>query len=60
MKTKKAVSKRLRLTNSGNIKRLQQHRRHKAGAKSAKQHRQARNASYVNETDVSRIRHLFQ
>jgi large subunit ribosomal protein L35 len=60
MKSKKAATKRLKLTASGHIKRMQVGRRHNAHSKVTKQKRQLRKSGYVDSTDISRIRDLFQ
>lgn len=59
MKTKKAVSKRFKLTGSGKLKRKQAFRQHDAWAKTKKQRRQLSKSSLVHETDQSRIKDLL-
>ena len=60
MKTKKAVTKRFKLTASGKLKRKQCGKNHKAWGRSVKQRRQLAKASYVNSTDQKRISQLIQ
>lgn len=60
MKTKKAVTKRFKLTASGKLKRKQCGKNHKAWGRSVKQRRQLAKASYVNSSDQKRISQLFQ
>ena len=60
MKTKKAVTKRFKLTASGKLKRKQCGKNHKAWGRTVKQRRQLAKASYVNSTDQKRISQLFQ
>ncbi len=60
MKTKKAVTKRFKLTASGKLKRKQCGKNHKAWGRTVKQRRQLAKASYVNSTDQKRIAQLIQ
>ena len=60
MKTKKAVTKRFKLTASGKLKRKQCGKNHKAWGRSVNQRRQLAKASYVNSSDQKRISQLFQ
>jgi large subunit ribosomal protein L35 len=60
MKTKKAVTKRFKLTASGKLKRKQCGKNHKAWGRTVKQRRQLAKASYVNSTDQKRISQLIQ
>lgn len=60
LKTKKAVSKRFKLTGSGKLKRKQGFRQHIAHGKTTKQKRHLRKSKYVHETDMKRIKDLLQ
>ena len=60
MKTKKAATKRFKVTASGALKRKQCGKNHKAWGRTVKQRRQLAKASYVNSTDQKRISQLFQ
>ena len=60
MKTKKAVTKRFKMTANGKLKRKQCGKNHKAWGRSVKQRRQLAKAGYVNSTDQKRISQLFQ
>ena len=60
MKTKKAVTKRFKMTASGQLKRKQCGKNHKAWGRTVKQRRQLAKASYVNSTDQKRIAQLIQ
>ena len=60
MKTKKAVTKRFKVTASGKLKRKQCGKNHKAWGRTVKQRRQLAKASYVNSTDQKRIAQLIQ
>ena len=60
MKTKKAVTKRFKMTANGHLKRKQCGKNHKAWGRTVKQRRQLAKASYVNSADQKRISQLFQ
>ena len=60
MKTKKAVSKRFKMTTKGTLKRKQARRQHRAWGKSIKQRRHLRKPATVHKTDYIRIKDLFQ
>lgn len=60
MKSKKAVTKRFKMTAGGKLKRKQCGRNHKAWGRSVKQRRQLSKASYVHSTDQKRMEQLFQ
>jgi large subunit ribosomal protein L35 len=55
-KTRKAVSKRFKVTGTGKVLRSQASRRHLLSSKSAKRKRQMAKAQVVDATDVSRIK----
>lgn len=59
MKTKKAVSKRFKLTGSGKLKRKHAYRQHDAWAKTKKQRRQLSKSTLVDKTDHARIKDLL-
>ena len=60
MKTKKAVTKRFKMTANGSLKRKHCGKNHKAWGRSVKQRRQLAKAAYVNSTDQKRIAQLIQ
>lgn len=55
-KTRKAVSKRFKITGTGKVLRQQAGRRHLLSNKSAKRKRFMAKAAVVHETDVARIK----
>jgi large subunit ribosomal protein L35 len=55
-KTRKAVSKRFKITGTGKVLRQQASRRHLLSSKSAKRKRQMAKTQVVDETDVRRIK----
>lgn len=55
-KTRKAVSKRFKVTASGKVLRSHASRRHLMSTKNAKKKRQLAKAGAVHETDVARIK----
>jgi large subunit ribosomal protein L35 len=55
-KTRKAVSKRFKVTGTGKVLRSQASRRHLLSSKSAKRKRQMAKAQVVDATDGSRIK----
>ena len=59
MKTKGGVKKRLRLTASGKIKRRRANHSHILTKKNAKRKRRLDSATFVDESDVRRIRRLI-
>jgi len=59
MKSKKALTKRVRLTGSGQLKRKHAYKGHLAPRKTHKQKRQLRSAGLVDRTDYKRIRFLI-
>lgn len=59
MKTKKALTKRIKVTASGKVKRGNAYRSHLAQNKSTKQKRQSRNASLMHPSDLKRFKGLF-
>ena len=60
MKTKKAVTKRFKVTGNGKLKRKQCGKNHKAWGRTVKQRRQLAKGAYVNSTDQKRIAQLIQ
>ena len=60
MKTKKAVSKRFKMTAKGTLKRKQARRQHRAWGKTHKQKVHLRHSTYVHSTDLGRIKDLIQ
>lgn len=60
MKTKKAVTKRFKMTAGGKLKRKQCGKNHKAWGRTVKQRRQLAKGAYVNSTDQKRISQLIQ
>jgi large subunit ribosomal protein L35 len=54
-KTKKAVSKRFKVTGTGKVLRSRASKRHLMSAKSAKRKRHMAKASLVDKTDMARI-----
>lgn len=59
MKTKSALTKRIKVTASGKVKRGQAFRSHLAQNKTTKQKRQSRNAEFMDKTDLKRFKGLF-
>ena len=59
LKTKKAASKRLRMTKSGLFKKRNAGRQHILGKKTRKHKRQLRKSGYVSATDAKRIRRVL-
>lgn len=59
MKTKKALTKRIKVTASGKVKRGNAYRSHLAQNKSTKQKRQSRKASLMHPSDLKRFKGLF-
>ncbi len=55
-KTRKAVSKRFKITGTGKVLRQQASRRHLLSSKSAKRKRQMAKAMVVDKTDMARIK----
>jgi len=55
-KTRKAVSKRFKITGTGKVLRQQASRRHLLSSKSAKRKRHMSKAMVVDKTDVARIK----
>ncbi len=60
MKTKKALSKRVKRTGSGKLKRQQAYTSHFMRHKSQKQKRNLRQSTLVSKSDYKRIKHLLQ
>lgn len=59
MKTKSALTKRIKVSSSGKVKRGQAFRSHLAQNKTTKQKRQSRNAEYMDQSDLKRFKGLF-
>jgi large subunit ribosomal protein L35 len=59
LKTKKAASKRLRMTKSGLLKKRNAGRQHILGKKTRKHKRQLRHSGYISATDAKRIRKVL-
>ncbi len=55
LKTKKAATKRLRMTKSGLLKKRNAGRQHILGKKTRKRKRQLRKDGYISATDAKRI-----
>jgi large subunit ribosomal protein L35 len=60
MKSKKAATKRFKMTASGSLKRKQCGRNHQAWARSKKQRRHLSKPAYVSKQDQGRMAQLFQ
>lgn len=59
MKTKSALTKRIKVSASGKIKRGQAYRSHLAQSKSTKQKRQSRKSDMMHPSDLKRFKGLF-
>ncbi len=59
MKTKSAITKRVKVTGTGKVKRGQAYRSHLAQNKSTKQKRQSRKSDMMHPSDVKRFKGLF-
>lgn len=59
MKTKSALTKRIKVTGTGKVKRGQAFRSHLAQNKSTKQKRQARKSDLMSASDLKRFKGLF-
>jgi large subunit ribosomal protein L35 len=59
-KSKKSVTKRMKLTASGKIKMKHSHRSHQAHNKSTKQKRHLRKSGYVSKEMSKRHKYTFQ
>lgn len=59
MKTKSALTKRVKVSASGKVKRGQAYRSHLAQNKTTKQKRQSRNAEFMDSSDLKRFKGLF-
>ena len=60
MKSRKALTKRVKITGTGKLKRKCANMSHLAPLKSQKQKRHLRKASLVHETDAKRLRPCIQ
>jgi large subunit ribosomal protein L35 len=60
MKSRKAITKRFKITGSGKLKRKQANKNHKAWGRTVKQRRQARKSELVSASDQKRINQAFQ
>ena len=59
MKTRKAASKRFKITKSGKIKRTRAYKRHILTKKSTKRKRQLRQAEFMTPGDAGLVRRLL-
>ncbi|NQZ28943.1 MAG: 50S ribosomal protein L35 [Mycoplasmatales bacterium] len=59
MKTKSAVTKRVKVTGTGKVKRGQAYRSHLAQNKSTKQKRQSRKSDLMSKGDMKRLKGLY-
>ncbi len=59
MKTKSSLTKRIKVSSSGKIKRGQAYRSHLAQNKSTKQKRQSRKSDLMDPSDLKRFKGLF-
>lgn len=59
LKTKSSLTKRIKVTGSGKVKRGQAYRSHLAQNKTTKQKRQARKADLMSPSDMKRFRDLY-
>ncbi len=59
LKTKKAVSKRMKLTKTGKIKRFKSGRRHLMAEKSGSKRRKMRKATYITKSQVKLFTRLL-
>ncbi|ATZ18903.1 50S ribosomal protein L35 [Williamsoniiplasma somnilux] len=60
MKTKKSLAKRVKKTGSGKLKRAHAYRSHRATGKTTKQKRQLEKSTFVDRTDMKRLKGLLQ
>lgn len=59
MKTKSALTKRIKVTGTGKVKRGQSHRSHLAHNKSTKQKRQSKKSDLMSKSDMKRFKGLY-
>lgn len=59
MKTKSSLTKRVKVTGTGKVKRGQAYRSHLAQNKTTKQKRQSRKSDMMHPSDVKRFKGLF-
>ncbi len=59
MKTKKALTKRIKVTGTGKVKRSQANRSHHAQYNTTKQKRQARKAVLMDPSDIKRFKGMY-
>lgn len=59
MKTKSALTKRIKVTGTGKVKRGQAYRSHLAQNKTTKQKRHSRKATLMSASDLKRFKGLF-
>ncbi len=59
MKTKSALTKRIKVTGTGKIKRGQAYRSHLAQNKTTKQKRQSRKSTLMSPSDMKRFKGLY-
>lgn len=60
MKSKSSLTKRVKVTGTGKVKRHCAYRSHLAPRKTTKQKRQLRKARCLHASDYKRVRHLIQ
>ena len=60
MKSKKALTKRIKVTGSGKVRRHHAYVRHLAPHKTHNQQRHVRKATIVSKSDMKRIKYLIQ
>lgn len=60
MKSKKALTKRIKVTGSGKVKRHHAYVSHRAPFKTHKQKRHLRKATLVSSSDMKRLKYLIQ
>jgi len=60
MKSKKALTKRVKVTGTGKLKRHSAYTSHLAPRKTTKQKRHARKARLIHVTDQKRVKYLIQ
>lgn len=59
MKTKSALTKRIKVTGTGKVKRGQAYRSHLAQNKTTKQKRQSRKSDLMSPSDMKRFKDLY-
>jgi len=59
MKTKSALTKRIKVTGTGKVKRGHAYRSHLAQNKTTKQKRQSRKSGLMSQSDIKRFKGLY-